>query len=67
MLIGESPGAEEEKLGVPFRGEVGELLNKMLIASILRDKIFTLVMQSILDHLMTENQPQLKLKDTQYF
>ena len=27
MLIGESPGAEEEKFGVPFRGEVGELLN----------------------------------------
>ena len=33
----------------------------------IRDKISTLVMQSILDHLMTENQPQVKLKDTQYF
>ena len=42
MLIGESPGAEEEKLGIPFRGEVGELLNKMLIAiNIKRQNIYT--------------------------
>ena len=42
MLIGEAPGAEEEKLGVPFRGEVGELLNKMLIAiNIKRQNIYT--------------------------
>ncbi|GIS77679.1 MAG: hypothetical protein CM1200mP13_10380 [Candidatus Pelagibacterales bacterium] len=30
MLIGEAPGAEEEKLGVPFRGEVGNFLTKCL-------------------------------------
>mgnify|MGYP002885550197 FL=1 len=42
MLIGEAPGAEEEKLGVPFKGEVGELLNKMLIAiNIKRQNIYT--------------------------
>ena len=42
MLIGEAPGTEEEKLGVPFRGEVGELLNKMLIAiNIKRQNIYT--------------------------
>ena len=42
MLIGEAPGAEEEKLGVPFRGEVGELLDKMLIAiNIKRESIYT--------------------------
>ncbi len=42
MIIGEAPGAEEEKLGVPFRGEVGELLNKMLIAiNIKRKSIYT--------------------------
>ena len=42
MLIGESPGAEEEKLGGPFKGEVGELLNKMLIAiNIKRQNIYT--------------------------
>ena len=32
MLIGEAPGAEEDKTGTPFKGEVGELLNKMLLA-----------------------------------
>ena len=32
MLIGEAPGIEEEKSGIPFQGEVGELLNKMLQA-----------------------------------
>ena len=42
MLIGEAPGAEEEKLGVPFRGEVGELLDKMLIAiGIKRQSIYS--------------------------
>ena len=32
MLIGEAPGAEEDKSGIPFKGDVGELLNKMLLA-----------------------------------
>ena len=32
MLIGEAPGAEEDKSGKTFRGEVGELLDKMLLA-----------------------------------
>ena len=42
MLIGEAPGIEEEELGVPFRGEVGELLNKMLLAiNIKRKDIYT--------------------------
>ena len=31
MLIGEAPGIEEDKSGTPFKGEVGELLNKMLL------------------------------------
>ena len=42
MLIGEAPGIEEEKSGRPFRGEVGELLNKMLIAiNIKKHNIYT--------------------------
>ena len=42
MLIGEAPGLEEEKSGFPFKGEVGELLNKMLSAiSIKRKNIYT--------------------------
>jgi DNA polymerase len=30
MLIGEAPGAEEDRLGKPFVGQSGKLLNKML-------------------------------------
>ncbi len=42
MLIGEAPGAEEEKLGLTFKGEVGELLSKMLMAiNIKRQNIYT--------------------------
>ena len=32
MLIGEAPGIEEDKSRTPFNGEVGKLLNKMLLA-----------------------------------
>ena len=32
MLIGEAPGIEEDKAGTTFKGEIGELLNKMLLA-----------------------------------
>ena len=32
MFIGEAPGAEEDKLGKPFVGVAGQLLNKMLTA-----------------------------------
>jgi len=32
MLIGEAPGAEEDKQGIPFVGAAGELLNKMLLS-----------------------------------
>ena len=42
MLIGEAPGIEEENSGLPFRGTVGELLDKMLIAiNIKRQNIYT--------------------------
>tara|TARA_A100001015_G_scaffold213385_1_gene239343 strand:+ start:1581 stop:2300 length:720 start_codon:yes stop_codon:yes gene_type:complete len=42
MIIGEAPGENEEKNGLPFQGEVGTLLNKMLIAiGINRKKIYT--------------------------
>ena len=32
MLIGETPGELEDKSGLPFQGDIGSLLNKMLIA-----------------------------------
>jgi uracil-DNA glycosylase family 4 len=42
MLIGEAPGEIEEKVGSPFKGEIGELLDKMLIAiNIKRQNIYT--------------------------
>jgi len=41
MLIGEAPGEQEDDLGQPFRGEVGALLKKMLIAiNIKKEKIY---------------------------
>ena len=30
MIIGEAPGAEEDKIGKPFVGHAGKLLDKML-------------------------------------
>ncbi len=36
MFIGEAPGAEEDKQGLPFVGPAGQLLNKMLAAIQLR-------------------------------
>ena len=42
MLISEAPGLEEEKSGLPFKGEVGKLLNRMLLAiNIKRQNIYT--------------------------
>ena len=41
MLIGEAPGIEEDKSSMPFKGEIGELLNKMLLAiNIKRNDIY---------------------------
>ena len=41
MLIGEAPGIEEDGSGMPFKGEIGELLNKMLLAiNIKRENIY---------------------------
>lgn len=37
MLIGEAPGREEDRIGVPFVGKAGKLLDKML-AAIGRDR-----------------------------
>jgi DNA polymerase len=32
MLVGEAPGAEEDRQGLPFVGRAGQLLNRMLAA-----------------------------------
>src|SRR5579864_9339515 len=40
MVIGESPGAEEDLQGAPFVGRAGKLLDKMLTAAGLADRAF---------------------------
>jgi uracil-DNA glycosylase len=38
MLVGEAPGIKEDKSGYTFEGEVGDLLNKMLLAINIKKK-----------------------------
>lgn len=41
VLVGEAPGAEEDRSGVPFVGEAGKLLDKILAASgIPREQVY---------------------------
>jgi uracil-DNA glycosylase family 4 len=40
MVIGEGPGADEDRLGRPFVGRAGKLLDRMLAAAGLTDKVF---------------------------
>jgi DNA polymerase len=40
MIIGEGPGAEEDAQGAPFVGRAGKLLDKMLAAAGLSDRVF---------------------------
>jgi DNA polymerase len=40
MAIGEGPGAEEDIQGLPFVGRAGKLLDRMLAAAGLADKVF---------------------------
>jgi uracil-DNA glycosylase family 4 len=40
MVIGEAPGAEEDRQGEPFVGRAGRLLDKMLTAAGLADRTF---------------------------
>ena len=42
MLIGEAPGEAEDRFGLSFQGDVGVLLNKMLMAiNIKREKVYS--------------------------
>jgi len=41
MLVGEGPGADEDRLGIPFVGRAGQLLNRILeAAEIQRDQVY---------------------------
>jgi len=40
LVIGEAPGAEEDAAGQPFAGQAGKLLDRMLAAAGLTEKVF---------------------------
>ncbi len=40
MIVGEGPGADEDRLGQPFVGRAGKLLDKMLAAAGLTERVF---------------------------
>jgi DNA polymerase len=40
VIIGEGPGAEEDLQGAPFVGRAGQLLDRMLQAAALQDRVF---------------------------
>ena len=54
MIIGEGPGANEDKEGKPFVGRAGKLLDKMLFEI---DLIFILILLSILISLLFSQIP----------
>jgi uracil-DNA glycosylase len=55
MVIGEAPGADEDKKGEPFVGRAGQLLDKMLIAiNFPREEVF---IANILKSRPPENRP----------
>ena len=40
VIVGEGPGAEEDQQGAPFVGRAGKLLDRMLEAAALQDRVF---------------------------
>lgn len=47
LLVGEAPGAEEDKVGLPFVGRAGKLLDKIL-AAIKRDRLHDVYICNVL-------------------
>jgi len=57
MLVGQNPGAEEDKTGKPFVGRAGKFLNKVLAENgIRREDVF---ISNIVKHLSPENRKPL--------
>ena len=57
MLVGQNPGAEEDKTGKPFVGRAGKFLNKVLAENgIRREDVF---ISNIVKHLLPENRKPL--------
>jgi uracil-DNA glycosylase len=54
MLVGQNPGAEEDKAGRPFIGRAGKFLNKVLAANgIKREEVF---ITNIVNHTSPQNR-----------
>ncbi len=57
MLVGQNPGAEEDKIGKPFIGRAGKFLNKTLAKyGINREELFV---TNIVKHLTPQNRKPL--------
>jgi uracil-DNA glycosylase family 4 len=57
MLVGQNPGAEEDKTGRPFIGRAGKYLNKVLAQNgMRREEVF---ITNIVKHLSPENRKPL--------
>jgi len=57
MLVGQNPGAEEDKAGKPFVGRAGKFLNKVLAANgIDREQVFV---TNIIKHVTPQNRVRL--------
>jgi uracil-DNA glycosylase family 4 len=57
MLVGQNPGAEEDKTGRPFVGRAGKFLNKVLAKNgIIREEVFV---TNIVKHLSPNNRKPL--------
>jgi DNA polymerase len=57
MLVGQNPGAEEDKTGRPFLGRAGKFLNKVLSENgIDREKVYV---TNIVKHLTPQNRKPL--------
>ncbi len=58
MLVGQNPGAEEDKVGKPFVGRAGKFLNKVLAANdISRADIFV---TNVVKHITPNNRAPLR-------
>ena len=51
MLIGEAPGSEEDKTGLPFVGQAGDLLN-LLLQAIKKEEINVIYQMSFFGDLL---------------
>ena len=57
MLVGQNPGAEEDKTGKPFFGRAGKFLNKVLAKNgIIREELFV---TNLVKHLSPNNRKPL--------